>query len=241
MDKETYLKWVEWLDDNWKGIPKGIYDNYDDFVCKVHMARLITAVGEEEQVALDLYEQILKEHLIAFDEKLGMSYQAYIEAKIMTLEGIGDLSYRINNDAVKAYHYLEKALEIAEFVDYDFGIVVRGELWADKLRYLREIKGDQVVLDEIENRINYHKENFPLTANSYLYSAYCLLSDIEQYNNNKDQQLAYYKQAMEYYPLDDAQKAEIDKIWAKGKAGTLKSPCFEMKMAIIRDTPSWRV
>lgn len=241
MDKETYLKWVEWFANNWKGVPKDIYDDYDNFISKVHMAFLISGIAQEEQAALDLYEQILEENLIAFDEEQGISYQEYIEAKIMTLENIGSLSYRLNDDLLKAYHYTEKALEIAEFVGYDFEMVVRGEVWVAKLKYLREIKGDQVVLDEIENRISHHKESCPLTANSYLYNAYRMLSDIEEEKRNKDLQLDYYKQALEYYPLDQDKKDKIEEIWAKGKAGLIDFPCLEMSQEIIRVVPEWKL
>ncbi len=215
MDREEYAKWVEYAVNTKKGIvPREQVEDYDKWRSKFDLAQYLSIVYEEHEPALKLLESILKEDLVAFKEKEGITYQEFIELKIITLESIGDLSWILYEDSLKAYHYISEALELAEFVDYKFESVLRGRMWSSQLYHLGNIKDDQLVRDKIEDRINYHLDHYSHGSNSYLYYGYSMLASMEWASKDKEQECIYYKKSLDYFPLNDDEKIKLEEIWA---------------------------
>ena len=207
MDNKELQKWSEYVIDKWT-LPNCITDHYRktlyDWRTKLIIARLLHK-SDNLQPALELIESVLSEEINRKENCDGYfgTYIEYIDNKAWAYKELGILYWKLYKDGEKGLQYIEEALNIAESIDNKFMIIVRGDIFRDKLELLKEIGREEEAITEANNKINFIGMNI---KNSYLFNAYEFKAQCKKEKGIYDEALAYLNAACDICFYDESEE-----------------------------------
>ncbi|MDF2564406.1 MAG: hypothetical protein K0Q53_801 [Massilibacillus sp.] len=131
-----------------------------------------------------------------------------IEHKAWSLRYLSSILRKKKGNLLDALTYIDSSIALAESIDFNYHIINRGELWAERWIILNFLHQTNIALAEANQKIAEHHSKFAKN-NSYLYNAYRFKSQVAGAQGNISDSITFIKKALSYIKLSDVDKRNL--------------------------------
>lgn len=202
MDKEAYVKWVDYIYKNGCCRNKKLIEDFNDWRNRMTAAQFLIQLDKYEE-AIDLLKSV---------DEVSIDNEGDIELKAWSLYILAHCIVKMDSNLSEGLKYIEKSLVIAESTDHSFNFITRGEIFRGKLNMMLYSSGKKSAIEEADKKIESIDETYSI-SNSYLFNAYSFKSSIEYTDYNVEKACEYMKKALQYFPKKYNDIKIIKEIW----------------------------
>lgn len=232
LDREEFLFWVDYVVENGLKPPRIVVEGkgVDDWKSRIILARWLSRqrYGKLEP-AIKLFSSIISVPVIEPED---------IENKAWALSDLGLCIWLAEEDAAKAFTYIDMSIELAESTPAEFHFITRGELWAKRWQLLVQSGNWMEAISEANEKIAMEFRT-GIKSNSYLFHSYELKAQVAYEQGDIPLALCHYYQALAFFPHEYEDINQLEEIWEKRGVNPQKT--FDDMQSLTHHEVCWDI
>mgnify|MGYP003593439832 CR=1 FL=1 len=235
MDREQFNKWAEYIKERDKYMAGLFRSGYDFWECRASLGRcLASKTINQPEAAIEILKTVVDVEVA--DGPGCDSSMTEIEAKAWAMQYLGVCVWKVSKDAQKALHYTDMALHLAESTNRRYCFISRGEIWSNRLFFLKQLNQMESALGEAQEKVALVQRG-EVKSQSYAYYGYIFIARHEAEFGDLGQALQYLKQAFNYFPGEYWTLGEVEMVW-RARAADMQG-AFQQMTAIAERNWCW--
>ena len=198
LDRQEWLEYVRFCAGGEFPIPMGLISDYDDWLCRSIVGRMLLIRGKREE-ALQVLSTVVD---VVPSREVPPEGLSEVEHKILCLRDIARLIWDYTHNADAALRYWDEAVELADGWMARFVSVARGEMHYGRAQVLMNAGRNEEAEKEIASMLSSDFFEGPeYNVNSNRYFALRLRAETAYADGNKEKAAAFLAEAFQYYPM----------------------------------------
>ena len=211
MEREQFQKSVEYIGDRDKSLVSLFRDGYDSWECRASLGRhLASRTFGQREAAIKILKTVVDVDVA--DEFTICTHMTDLEDKAWAMQELGVCIWNHSRNAQEALHYTDIALNLAESTNREYCFITRGEIWSNRLLFLKKLNLKEDALQEADEKIALVQQG-KVRIQSYAYYGYVFKARHKAECGDIEEALQYLKQAFDYYPREYWTLGEVEKVW----------------------------
>lgn len=198
LDKQEWLSYVSFCAGGEFPIPVGLISNYDDWLCRSIVGRMLL-IREKPEAALRVLSTVMD---VVPSREVPPQGLSEVEHKVLCLRDMARIIWAFTGNGEAALRYWDEAIELADGWETRFLSVARGEMHYGRVAMLFLIGRQEQAEKELAEMLDsQHFEMPEFNVNSNRYFARKLLAERAHAAGDLQQATDYLAEAFHYYPM----------------------------------------